>query len=218
MNRLRHHHLGALLLAMASVHSAVHADCYAAEHVPGPGGGSSPGDMLGSSGSDRRTMRQRDSRTTYRSIRRSSVEDPAYLGHSIPLDLASVGRLEGGGLGLHITLWQAPEQLPPESLVVFFARRGAFAPSWAAYQAAATDGGEPQPWALYAWNPTTGLYDKRIADAELQVRGTALTVTVQRAAELPWRPLAFAETRSPDDSDMPWTDSAPTQKRGVRVR
>ncbi len=199
---------------LLSLNTAVHAE----EHVPGPGESASPSEMLSSAGSSGpRVIRQREARSTYRAMLANQVEDARYIGREIPLDIASLERTQGEGIGLSVSFWDTPDTLAPESMVVYFAKQGAMAPQWAAYQPAPSEEGTERAWSLFAFNPTTGLFDAPMAGASLEREGERFSIQVE-SDELPRRLVAFVETRSPDDEDWAWKDQAPTRRRGLRVR
>lgn len=206
--------IAALTALMLSTSTAL-----ADDHIPGPDERSTPSAMLASSnGSTARVIQQRDARTTYRAVRGELVEDARYLGRDIPLDIASVSRVDRGTLALDVTLWEAPTELAPEAVVVYFAEQGSLAPQWAAYQAAPQDGGATPAWALYAYNPASGLFDARVADATAELQGDTIAFDAERDDDMPRRMVAFVETRSSDNEDWAWKDQAPTRRQGLRVR
>lgn len=191
----------------------------AEDHIPGPDESSSPSQMLSASGSPfERAVKQRRSRTTFKAVRGDSVEDARYLGRSIPLDIASVARVEGDGLSLDVALWDAPAELAPESMVVYFAKPGAMAPQWAAYQPAPQAEGQPTEWALFRYDPGTGLFDARVADARVERQGERIELRADRDDAMPRTVVAFVETRSGDDEDWAWKDQAPTRRTGLKLR
>jgi hypothetical protein len=190
----------------------------AEEHIPGPEESSSPSAMLAASGGGARVVQQRQSRSTYRAVRGDEVQDARYLGRDIPLDIASVRRVQGGDLALDVTLWEAPGELAPETLVVYFARPGAMAPQWAAYQAAPQADEPAAEWALYAYNPATGLFNAPAGPASVRLSGETLSFAAERAEDMPRRLVAFVETRSSDGEDWAWKDQAPTRRQGLRMR
>jgi hypothetical protein len=188
------------------------------DHIPGPDESSTPSAMLASSSSGARVIQQRQSRTTYRAVRGDRVDDARYLGREIPLDIASVSRGDGAPLALDVTLWESPTELAPEAMVVYFAEAGALAPQWAAYQAAPQDDELTPAWALYAYNPASGIFDARVADAIVTLQGDTIAFTADRDDDMPRRLLAFVETRSSDSEDWAWKDQAPTRRQGLRIR
>ncbi len=185
----------------------------AQRHIPGPDEGASPSEIIASSGSSKRAIRQRKVRSSYRGVRGSTVEDRRYLGRVISLDIASVTRVDSPALALEIRTWDDPGPPQLETFVVFFATRGASAPSWALYEPKSGEG-----WGLYRYNAETGLYDDRAADAQVQRDGLLFSVETERVDDMPRRVLAFVQTSSPDEEEWAWTDRAPTRKRGLRMR
>ncbi len=208
--------LEALTLAATSL-MAFSPPTWAEDHLPMPEDSGTPSQILSSSGSVAKSTKQRKSRTKYRAVRGSSVEDARYMGRDISLDIAFFARRDSDGLGLEITLWNAPEQLEPESLVIYFARIGATAPEWATYLPAPQEDGTVSAWAMYAINVGSGLFDVPIADARIEQQGDTYIVEMERNEDLPRRLVAYVETRSSDDEDWAWTDRAPTRRRGIRM-
>lgn len=209
----------ATLLSLAVTLMLPVSSAMAEEHIPGPDESSSPSQMLNSSSGDyERSFKQRKARTSYKAVHGDSVQDARYLGRSIPLDIASVTRDDDAGLSLDIALWEAPADLAPEALVVYFAAPGAMAPQWAAYQPAPTALGETTSWGLYRYNPSTGLFNDRVADAQLDQQGERLEFRAERDDAMPRTVVAFVETRSGDDEDWAWKDQAPTRRTGLKLR
>jgi hypothetical protein len=192
----------------------------AEEHIPGPDESSSPSQMLARSGGGplEQTVKQRKARTTYKALRGASVDDARYLGRDIPLDLASVSRAARSGLSLDIALWETPESLEPESMVVYFATPGAVAPQWAAYQPAPQEDGEQTGWGLFRYDPSTGLFDAWVAAVQLDREGALVRFSAPRDESMPRTVVAFVETRSSDEEDWAWKDQAPTRRTGLRLR
>ncbi len=189
------------------------------QHIPGPEESSSAGEMFAATGGtlSLREVRQRKARTTYKAVRGATVEDSRYLGRDIPLDIASVSVSDRDGLSLDIGFWEAPGPMEPESMVVYFAERGAVAPKWAAYQPAPRDG-ESTDWALFRYDPASGLFDARVSDAELVAQDGGFAFRAQRGEAMPRAVVAFVETRSSDDEDWAWKDQAPTRRTGLKLR
>jgi len=208
------------IIALATALLLPASAAFAEDHIPGPDDSSSPSQMLSSTGGSPlgRVVQQRKSRTTFKAVRGDSVEDARYLGRSIPLDIASVSRSDAAGLSLDIGFWDAPAELAPESMVVYFASPGAMAPLWAAYQAAPQDDGEPTDWALFRYDPSSGLFDDRVADAQIEGRGDSFGFSTERVEDMPRTVVAFVETRSGDDEDWAWKDQAPTRRQGLKFR
>ncbi len=210
----------AIFTSVATTLLLLASPALADEHIPGPDDSSSPSQMLAvsSSASGARAIKQRQARTTYKAVRGGSVEDARYLGRSIPLDIASVTRVDEAPLALDITLWDAPAELAPEAMVVFFATPGAMAPQWAAYQPAPTDDDVSPAWALFRYDPATGLFDERVADAQLDQSGESFRFRAERDADMPRTLVSFVQTSSGDDEDWAWKDQAPTRRTGLKIR